>query len=57
MAIQRVHNYGVSDLPMEYTCEDADVATLPTDVPVHSTAWALDTKVGYIFDGSSWREV
>lgn len=57
MAIQKMDTHGVVELPEEYTCEDADVVSLPTNVPTHSTCWVLDTKVGLIFDGTSWREV
>jgi hypothetical protein len=57
MAIQKINNYGVTDLPEEYTCESDEIETLPTDVPTHSTCWVLDTKVGLMFDGTSWREV
>ena len=57
MAIQKIENTGVVTLPQEYTCEAADVATLPTDVPTHSTCWVLDDKYGLIFDGTSWRAV
>lgn len=57
MALQKIENSGVVDLPEEYTCEAADVATLPTDVPTHSTCWVLDDKYGLIFDGTSWRAV
>lgn len=58
MPIQKVENFGVSDLPHEYSCEAAEIASLPTtDIPVHSTCWVLDEKRGLVFDGTSWREV
>ncbi len=56
MAFQKIHNHGVEDLPEEFICESTDVK--PTEnVPTGSTAWELNTKKGFIFDGSAWREV
>ena len=56
MAFEKVNTHGVDNLPGEYTCESGDVK--PTDnIVKHSTCWELDAKIGFIFDGSSWREV
>lgn len=56
MAFKKIANFGVEDLPEEFICESTDVK--PTeDIVAGSTAWELDTKKGYIFDGENWREV
>lgn len=55
MAFDKVRDKGVIDLPNEYTCESGD-AKPTADIVTHSTCWELDTKLGFIFDGTSWRE-
>ena len=56
MAFNKIKNSGVVDLPQEYLCESTDEKE--TDGIVYgSTLWELDAKKGYIFDGTSWREV
>lgn len=56
MAVKKIANFGAEELPEEYICESTDVK--PTeDVVVGSTLWELDSKKGYIFDGTNWREV
>ena len=65
MAFEKISNYGVVLPPQEFTCESADTKPLVmTDplgaeipIPKHSTCWVYDTKEGFIFDGTSWREV
>jgi hypothetical protein len=63
MAFTKIDTHGVKNIPQEYFCEEADVATLPivdgngSAIPVGSTCWVLDEKYGLTFDGSSWREV
>jgi hypothetical protein len=65
MAFEKITNYGITELPQEYTCESTD--TKPVEVPnslgvmipvvKHSTCWEYDTKLGFIFDGAAWRGV
>lgn len=56
MAVQKIINFGTSDLPDEYIGESTDVKPIE-EVVVGSTFWELDSKKGYIFDGFNWREV
>lgn len=65
MSFDRVRKYGVVNPPQEFTCESTDIKsvtmrdasgnTIP--IPKHSTCWEYNTKIMYIFDGISWRNV
>lgn len=42
------------NLPKEFLCESTDAK--PTeDIAIGSTAFELDTKKNFIFDGTNWR--
>ena len=56
MAFKKIKNSGVVELPQEYLCESTD-EKVTEDIVIGSTLWELDSKIGYIFDGTSWREV
>jgi hypothetical protein len=56
MAFKKIENYGGSEIPEEYICESTDVKDTE-NIVAGSTCWELDTKVGFIFDGTTWREV
>ena len=53
-----IKRYGVATLPKEFIGTNAErLALSTTDLPVGSTWWATDTKLGYIFDGTIWQGV